>query len=111
MPEITFIDTSAREYTIDAPEGLSILEIAQEHDIDLEGSCGGSLACATCHVIVEGDWFDKTGEKTEDEEDMLDLAFDLQETSRLGCQILMNDALSGIRVKLPEGTRPLPKTN
>jgi len=111
MPKITFIDTKVHEITLDVLEGLSILEIAQEHDIDLEGSCGGSLACATCHVIVDKDWFPKTGEKSEDEEDMLDLAFDLQATSRLGCQILMSNDLDGIRVTLPEGSRDLPETN
>ncbi len=111
MPKITFIDTNSQELTLDVLEGLSILEIAQEHDIDLEGSCGGSLACATCHVIVDDVWFEKTGEKTEDEEDMLDLAFDLRDTSRLGCQILMNNELDGIRVTLPEGSRNLPTTN
>ena len=75
------------------------------HGIDLEGACEGSLACSTCHVVVDGDWFDKLEEPSEDEEDMLDLAFGLTETSRLGCQIIMNDELDGLRVMLPSATR------
>ena len=71
----------------------------------LEGACEGSLACSTCHVIVDGAWFPKLETPTEDEEDMLDLAFDLQETSRLCCQIIMTDALDGLVVTLPSGTR------
>ena len=111
MPQITFIDTAKNEWTLDVPQGLSVMEIAQENGIDLEGSCGGSLACATCHVIVEEPFFKKTGEITEEEEDMLDLAFDLHATSRLGCQIIMSDALDGLRVRLPEGAKLLPQTN
>ena len=71
----------------------------------MEGACEGSLACSTCHVIVERPWFGKLTDPTEDEEDMLDLAFDLQETSRLGCQIIMTEKLDGLVVKLPAGTR------
>lgn len=77
------------------------MEIAHKHGIDIEGACGGCLACATCHVIVKPEWFDKLSEIRPEEEDMLDLAFDLRKTSRLGCQILMDDALDGITVALP----------
>jgi 2Fe-2S ferredoxin len=81
------------------------LEIAHRNSVDIEGACEGSLACSTCHVIVDGEWFGKLTKPTEDEEDMLDLAFDLQETSRLGCQLIMTDALDGLVVKLPAGSR------
>jgi 2Fe-2S ferredoxin len=82
-----------------------VLEIAHRHGVDIEGACEGSLACSTCHVIVDAGWFGKLAKPTEDEEDMLDLAFDLQQTSRLGCQIVMTEALDGLVVKLPAGTR------
>ena len=82
-----------------------MLEIAHKHDIDIEGACEGSLACSTCHVIVDPAWFKKLATPTEDEEDMLDLAFGLTETSRLGCQIVMTAELDGLVVKLPAGTR------
>ena len=82
-----------------------MLEIAHKHDIDIEGACEGSLACSTCHVVVDPAWIGKLSKATEDEEDMLDLAFGLTETSRLGCQIVMSDALDGLVVKLPAGTR------
>ncbi|RVT97061.1 2Fe-2S iron-sulfur cluster binding domain-containing protein [Rhodovarius crocodyli] len=101
MPKMVFIERDGTRKEVEAPLGLSVLEIAHRHGIDIEGACEGSLACATCHVIVEGDWFAKLSSPTEDEEDMLDLAFDLQETSRLGCQIVMTDALDGLTVKLP----------
>lgn len=105
MPRITFIDPQGGKQEIDAPAGLSILEIAHQNHIDLEGACEGSLACSTCHVIVAEKWFDKLEPATESEEDMLDLAFGLTSTSRLGCQIIMKDELDGIEVSLPSGTR------
>ena len=105
MPRMTFVERDGTRREVDAPVGLSVLEIAHRHGVDVEGACEGSLACSTCHVIVDEDWFGKLAKPTEDEEDMLDLAFDLQETSRLGCQIIMTDALDGLVVKLPAGTR------
>lgn len=105
MPKITFIDTDGEAQTYDAPEGLSVLEVAHRHGIDIEGACEGSLACSTCHVVVEPEWYDKLPEASEDEEDMLDLAFGLTKTSRLGCQIILNDDLDGLTVRLPSGTR------
>lgn len=101
---MTFIEKNGAPREVDAPNGLSVMEISHKHGIDIEGACGGCLACATCHVIVKPDWFDKLPEKLEGEEDMLDLAFDLKKTSRLGCQILMNDELDGLVVALP-GTK------
>ena len=90
---------------MEPPPGLSLLEIARKYNIDIEGACEGSLACSTCHVIVDPEWFDSLDEATEDEEDMLDLAFGLTETSRLGCQIIVTDELDGITVTLPSETR------
>jgi len=105
MARMTFIerDGSARE--VDAPLGLSVLEIAHRHKIDIEGACEGSLACSTCHVIVDPEWYDLLREASEDEEDMLDLAFGLTQTSRLGCQIIMTEELDGLTVRLPASTR------
>ena len=105
MPKITFIDTEGTRREVDAPVGLSVLEIAHKNDIDLEGACEGSLACSTCHVIVEQEWYDLLNDASEDEEDMLDLAFGLTQTSRLGCQIIMNKELDGLVVSLPSATR------
>ena len=105
MPKMTFIQRDGSHREVDAPNGLSVLEIAHKHDIDIEGACEGSLACSTCHVVVDSGWYAKLSKATEDEEDMLDLAFGLTETSRLGCQIVMSDTLDGLVVKLPAGTR------
>ena len=105
MPKMIFIERDGSRREVDAPLGLSVLEIAHKHGVDIEGACEGSLACSTCHVIVDADWFGKLGEPTEDEEDMLDLAFGLEKTSRLGCQIVMSDALDGLVVRLPAGSR------
>lgn len=105
MPKMTFIAPDGTRHEVEAPEGLSVLEIAHRNDIDLEGACEGSLACSTCHVVVDPEWFDALNEPSEDEEDMLDLAFGLTRTSRLGCQILMTAELDGLTVRLPEGAR------
>jgi 2Fe-2S ferredoxin len=107
MPKMIFIERDGRRREVDAPIGLSVLEIAHRNDIDLEGACEGSLACSTCHVIVDAEWFDLLKEPTEDEEDMLDLAFGLTETSRLGCQIVITEELDGLTVQLPAATRNL----
>ena len=107
MPQITFITKNGTPLSVDAPSGLSVMEIAHKHGFtaDIEGVCGGSLACATCHVWVHPDWMEKVmpedGEISEDEEDMLDLAFDIKKTSRLSCQIIMDDALDGLIVAVP----------
>jgi 2Fe-2S ferredoxin len=102
MPKLTFIEKDGNHKEVDAPVGLSVMECAHRFDVDIEGACEGSLACATCHVIVDESWFDKLGEPSEDEEDMLDLAFGLKPTSRLGCQIVMTEELDGLVVALPK---------
>ena len=105
MPKMTFVERDGTAREVDAPLGLSVLEIAHKHGIDIEGACEGSLACSTCHVIVDPTWFSRLATPTEDEEDMLDLAFGLENTSRLGCQIVMTEALDGLRVRLPAASR------
>lgn len=104
MPKMIFIEPDGTHREVDAPLGLSILEIAHRNDIDIEGACGGSLACSTCHVIVDADWYGKIDEPEEEEEDMLDLAFGLTRTSRLGCQIIITEELDGLTVTLPAET-------
>ncbi|MBN9543484.1 MAG: ferredoxin family 2Fe-2S iron-sulfur cluster binding protein [Alphaproteobacteria bacterium] len=103
--KVNFLETDGTVKTVEAPLGVSLLEVAHSNDIDLEGACEGSLACSTCHVVVDEEWFDKLPEASEDEEDMLDLAFGLTHTSRLGCQIIMTEGLDGLTVKLPNATR------
>jgi 2Fe-2S ferredoxin len=105
MPAITFIERNGTRKTCEAPLGLSLLEIAHRNMVDLEGACEGSLACSTCHVVIEPEWYDLLPEASEDEEDMLDLAFGLTKTSRLGCQIIVTEELDGLVVSLPSGTR------
>ncbi len=105
MPKITFVSADGTRKEVEAPEGLSVLEVAHRHGIDLEGACEGSLACSTCHVIVDPGWFDHLPDASDDEEDMLDLAFGLEQTSRLGCQIIITKELDGLVVRLPAATR------
>ena len=105
MPKMTFIQRDGSRREVEAPVGLSVLEIAHRNDIDIEGACEGSLACSTCHVIVDSEWYELLKDATEDEENMLDLAFGLTQTSRLGCQIIMTEELDGLTVRLPQATR------
>ncbi|KAI3611065.1 mitochondrial matrix iron-sulfur protein [Moniliophthora roreri] len=91
--------------TVEANEGDDILAIAHEYDIDLEGACEGSVACSTCHVILEPDVYDKLPEPEDDENDMLDMAFGLTDTSRLGCQVKLTKELDGMTATLPSATR------
>ncbi|GMG56101.1 unnamed protein product [Ambrosiozyma monospora] len=104
---ITFITKDGTQKTFEVAEGDSILDIAQSNHLDMEGACGGSCACSTCHVIIDPDFYDDIPEPDDDENDMLDLAFGLTETSRLGCQVVMTKELDGIRVALPAMTRNL----
>lgn len=105
MPMVTFIEPNGVRHEIEAAAGQSLLEIAHANNIDLEGACEGALACSTCHVIVDQAFYDRLGEPCEEEDDMLDLAFALTHTSRLGCQIILTDALDGLTVTLPPATR------
>jgi 2Fe-2S ferredoxin len=106
MPKMIFISADGKErHEVDAPLGLSVLEVAHKHGFDLEGACEGSMACSTCHVIVDPAWYPKLKPAAEEEEDMLDLAFGLTKTSRLGCQIVITPELDGLTVRLPAATR------
>jgi 2Fe-2S ferredoxin len=106
MAKITFKYGNGEIKEVEAPNGISILEVAHKNEIPLEGACEGSLACSTCHIIVEEqDRYNALPAAKEDEEDMLDLAFGLTHTSRLGCQIIVNDSLDGLVVRLPDATR------
>ena len=107
MPKITFIERDGTRRRVDAPVGISVMEVARQHNIDIEGACEGSLACSTCHVIVDPEWYGRLREASEEEEDMLDLAFNLSRTSRLGCQIIITEELDGLTVQLPAATRNL----
>ncbi|MBF0269253.1 MAG: ferredoxin family 2Fe-2S iron-sulfur cluster binding protein [Alphaproteobacteria bacterium] len=105
MPKMTFIDRDGKAREVEAPEGLSVLEIAHRNHLDLEGACEGSLACSTCHIVVDPKWYGKLKDASDDEEDMLDLAFGLTQTSRLGCQIIMTKELDGLVVTIPTASR------
>ena len=104
MPKIYVIDPNGMSTEVNAPVGKSILEIAQANNFDVEGACEGSLACSTCHVIVDRDWFEKLLPAHEEEVDMLDLAYGLTPTSRLSCQVVMCEELDGLVVNLPSET-------
>ncbi|CAN8096162.1 unnamed protein product [Discula destructiva] len=105
---VTFIDKDGEEIKVAVSKGDNLLDIAQAHDIEMEGACGGSCACSTCHVIIrDEEYYDKIPEPDDDENDMLDLAFGLSETSRLGCQVTMTPELDGLVIKLPSMTRNL----
>lgn len=106
MISVTFVDKDGEEHHIRVPIGMSMLEAAHENDIELEGACEGSLACSTCHVIVmDMEYYNKLEDPTDEENDMLDLAFGLTETSRLGCQVIASPELDGMRLALPAATR------
>ena len=107
MPKVTFIDPDGVRTNIDARIGISILEITQSNGIDVEGACEGGMVCSTCHLIVDPDWIDRVEAASEDEEDMLVLAFGLTRTSRLGCQITLTENLDGIIFSLPNETNNL----
>jgi ferredoxin, 2Fe-2S len=98
---MTFITAAGERLEIEAECGRSVMEIARQHDLGVEGACEGSLACATCHVIVEGEHIERLGSATAEEEDMLDLAVGVCPNSRLGCQIVLTEELDGLTVRLP----------
>mgnify|MGYP003347965973 FL=1 len=102
MPVITFIKPDGSEHQIETRQDASLMEVGRDSNMGIEGTCGGSLSCASCHVYFDADDYEKVGKPSEDELDMLDLSFNLTPTSRLGCQIRISDALSGLRVHIPD---------
>ncbi len=104
MPRVVFVSPDGAKREIDAPVGKTILEIAWANDVDIEGACEGVMACSTCHVIVASGDFGRLDEPSEDEDDMLDLAWGVCPTSRLGCQITLTEELDGIELALPAET-------
>ena len=103
MANITYIEFDGTEHVIDVKNGLSVMEGAVKNNIPgIDADCGGACACATCHVYVQGDWLEKTGDKSAMEESMLDFAENVEDNSRLSCQIKVSDELDGLTVKMPQ---------
>lgn len=102
-----FVNADQTETLAAAAVGTSLLEVARAHKVDLEGACESSMACSTCHVILDSGIYDKLPQACADEEDMLDLAFGLTPTSRLGCQVKVAEYMEGMKVRLPAATRNL----
>ena len=102
MPKITYIEHNGKSHTLEVPNGLTVMEGAVQNNISgIDADCGGSCACATCHVYVDEKWFNKLTNKESAEEDMLDMAFELKPLSRLSCQLTVSDELDGLVVKMP----------
>ena len=102
MPKITYIEHNGKSHTLEVANGLTVMEGAVQNNIPgIDADCGGSCACATCHVYVNEKWFDKLPNKESAEEDMLDMAFEPKALSRLSCQLTVSDALDGLVVKMP----------
>ena len=104
MPRIVFIAPGGTETEVEVAAGTTVLQAAWDNGIDIEGACEGSMACSTCHVIVDAEHFDRLPDPTDEEEDLLDLAWGVRPTSRLGCQIVVTDELDGMRLRLPAST-------
>ncbi len=103
MPKITYIEHDGKTHTIEVASGLSVMEGAVQNNIPgIDADCGGSMACATCHVYVKEEWFNKLPKKEDGEEDMLDMAFEPKKNSRLSCQLMVSDQIDGLVVNLPE---------
>ena len=102
MPKITYIEYNGKKHTLEIPNDLSVMEGAVQNNISgIDADCGGACACATCHVYVDKKWFEKLPKKTDAEQDMLDMAFEPNNFSRLSCQITVTDELDGLVVKMP----------
>jgi len=102
MAKIIYIESNNKLHTIDVQNGLTVMEGAVQNNIPgIDADCGGSMACATCHVYVKEEWFDKLPKKEDGEEDMLDMAFEPKKNSRLSCQLIVSDELDGLIVSIP----------
>ena len=103
MAKITYIEHNGTNHTVDVQNGLTVMEGAVQKNLPgIDADCGGSMACATCHVYVKEDWFNKINKKSEGEDDMLDQAYEPKKNSRLSCQIIVSDDLDGLVVDMPE---------
>lgn len=102
MPKLVMTSTDGETKTFDVDIGATVMEVGRDELMGIEGTCGGCLSCATCHVIVDPDWFKQSGEVSDDEDEMLDMAAERTPTSRLGCQIEMTDDLDGLTVIVPD---------
>jgi len=103
MPKITYLEHDGKSHTLDVANGLSVMEGAVQNNIPgIDADCGGGMACATCHVYVKEEWFDKLPKKEDGEEDMIDMAHEPNKFSRLSCQLTVSDELDGLVVQLPE---------
>jgi len=103
MPKITYIEHNGTSHQIDVANGLTVMEGAVQNNIPgIDADCGGSMACATCHVYVKEDWFNRLPKKENGEEDMIDMAYEPNKFSRLSCQITVSDEIEGLVVKLPK---------
>ena len=99
--KVEFVTSGGERVSANAEPGDNLLRVAQAAGLPLEGTCEGQMACSTCHVLVAKEWFARLPEASEDEEDMLDLAYGVRPTSRLSCQIVLTDALDGLEVTIP----------
>ena len=103
MAKITYIEHNGKSHSVEVKNGLSVMEGAVQNNIPgIDADCGGGMACATCHVYVKEEWFDKINPKTEGEDDMIDQAHQPNKFSRLSCQISVSDEIDGLVVNLPE---------
>ena len=102
MPKITYVEFNGKSHTIDVANGLTVMEGAIQNNIPgIDADCGGGMACATCHVYVKEEWFDKLSKKEDGEGDMLDMAFEPKKNSRLSCQLVVSDEIDGLIVNIP----------
>ncbi len=102
MAKITYIENNGTSHTVDVAEGLTVMEGAVQNNIPgIDADCGGGMACATCHVYVKDEWFDKINKKSEGEDDMIDQAYEPRKSSRLSCQIQVSPEIDGLEVHLP----------
>ena len=103
MPKITYVENDGKSHTVEVDNGLTVMEGAVQNNIPgIDADCGGSMACATCHVYVKEEWFNKLPKKEDGEEDMLDMAYEPNKFSRLSCQLTVSDKLEGMIVNLPK---------
>jgi 2Fe-2S ferredoxin len=101
MTTLHVVDASGRTHTVNATDGLSVMEATRTFNIGIAGECEGSIACATCHVWIDAAWKTRVGEPSEQEAEMLDCAFNVRETSRLSCQIRVSPDLDGLLMTIP----------